>query len=74
MTNMSLTYDQIRFIQDQLCNNEFATDDEIQEILLYEAHVPHFYIDELLSYRKVFLSNPLAMLDYEQHSIKIKFC
>ena len=71
---MSLTYDQITFIQDQLCNNEFATDDEIQQILLYEAHVPHFYIDELLSYRKVFLTNPLASLDYEQHSIKINLC
>ena len=52
---MSLTYDQIEFIQDQLSNNEFATDDEIQDILLYEAHIPHFYLDELLSYRKTFL-------------------
>lgn len=70
---MSLTYDQIEFIQDQLCNNEFATDNEIQDLLLYEGHVPHFYIDELLSYRKIFLSNPLAILDYEQHTIKVKF-
>lgn len=70
---MSLTYDQIEFIRDQLCNNKFATDNEIQDILLYEGHVPHFYIDELLSYREVFLSNPLATLDYEQHKIKVNF-
>jgi len=68
---MPLTYDQIEFIQNQLCNNEFATDEEIHNILLNEAHVPHFYIEELLSYRKTFLSNPLATLDYEQHKIKV---
>ncbi|MDH5393405.1 MAG: hypothetical protein OEY11_09490 [Gammaproteobacteria bacterium] len=68
---MSLTYDQILFIQDQLSTNEFASDKEIEDILLYEAHVPHFYIDELLAYRQVFLSNPLASLDYEQQMIKV---
>ena len=70
---MSLTYDQIVFIQDQLCNNEFASDEEIRDILLDEAHVPYFYLDELLSYRKIFLSNPLAILDYECQAIKVKF-
>ena len=70
---MSLTYDQIEFIQNQLCNNEFSTDDEIRDILIDEAHVPHFYIDELLSYRKIFLSNPLAILDFECQKIKVIF-
>lgn len=69
---MSLTYDQILFIQNQLSRNEFATDDELQDIFLYEAHVPHFYIDELISHRRIFLSNPLATLDYEQHKIIVK--
>ncbi|MDH5426295.1 MAG: hypothetical protein OEY29_15000 [Gammaproteobacteria bacterium] len=70
---MSLTYGQIQFIQDQLCNNEFASDDEIREILLHEAHVPYFYLDELLSYRKIFLTNPLATLDYECHTLSVKY-
>ncbi|MDH5517469.1 MAG: hypothetical protein OEY36_06580 [Gammaproteobacteria bacterium] len=70
---MPLTYDQIQFIQDQLCNNEFASDQEIEDILLHEAHVPHFYIDELLGYRKIFLSDPLAILDYEQHAITVSY-
>ena len=70
---MSLTYDQIEFIQDQLCNNEFATDGEIEDIFINEAHVPHFYIDELLSYRKIFLTNPLATLDYELHTLTVKY-
>lgn len=70
---MSLTYDQISFIQDQLCNNEFASDEEIRSILINEAHVPYFYIDELLSYRKIFLTNPLATLDYECQRIKVIF-
>jgi len=70
---MSLTYDQIEFIQKQLCDDEFSTDEEIRDILIDEAHIPHFYIDELLSYRKIFLSNPLATLDFECQKIKVKF-
>lgn len=70
---MSLTYDQIEFIQDQLCNNEMASDDEIRHILQDEAHVPYFYIDELLSYRKIFLYNPLAILDFECQKITVKY-
>jgi len=69
---MSLTYDQLLFIQDQLCNNQFATDEEIGDILLYEAHVPYFYIDELLNYRKLFLSDPLVTLDFECQKIVVR--
>lgn len=70
---MPLTYDQIEFIQNQLCNNEFSTDEELRDILIDEAHVPYFYIDELLSYRKIFLSDPLAILDFECQKIKVTF-
>ena len=69
---MSLTYDQILFIQDQLSNNEFASNEEIENILIYEGYVPHFYIDELLGLRELFLTNPLATLDFECNQIKVR--
>lgn len=68
-----LTYDQIQLIQEQLSNNDLASDDELENILLYEVYVPHYYIDELLGLRQVFLTNPLATLDFECNTIKVKY-
>ncbi len=57
---------QMDSINDQLRNNEYATDEEMIEFLVEEAKIPKkIASDAVLSYRDQFLTNPLAFLSHD---------
>ena len=58
-----MTEFQFNWVQDQLCNNEYAGDEEMRDFLLNSINVTEDEADKVMECRPLFIANPFICLD-----------